>query len=297
VLNAALGLYGAAVLWVAAIALRRGQGWALAVSAFILVVNVAILVTSLRPPNGGWNLSINGLIGLLLLAALIVGWDRVSAWVAGSRPIPDRLGWPIGVLLVAWALVAGFTGRLPDPTQIGPSDIRATAVIACSVPAGSTEGGEPLVPAPTIDLRIIYDRVDVFPRGVLRDAGSWGDVIEVSVEPFSVFPGDIRATSAAPGANADPLDVSALTDLPPSASEIDDQQDIVGEILGTEQRAGRILHIVIPTTTQVGDDRPPEEVGTPLEGMAATIRVHHLDRFTLQGFGECAKAVELEPRH
>jgi hypothetical protein len=297
VLGGLWGAFAAGVIWLAALAIGRGQVWAVVLSGFVCFVNALIFVASLGQPPGGWTISLNGLAGLLLLLRLLANLDEVSRWTQGSQPISNRLGWPIGIPLVGWALIAGFAGHVPDPTQIGPSDVHATALVTCAVPAGATEQGEPLVPTATIDLRVTYDRVDAWPRGLLRDAGSWGDVIEVDVGPLGGWASDIRATGTGPDGHEVAVDISVWAEVPASLGAQGDEDHIVGEILGADQRPGRTIRVVIPTMTTVGDARSPDEVGAPLEGMVATIRVHHLDRFTLRGSGACGEDVPLEPRH
>jgi hypothetical protein len=86
-------------------------------------------------------------------------------------------------------------------------------------------------------------------------------------------------------------------EVPGSIGAQGDEDHIVGELLGADQRPGRPIRVVIPTMTTVGDARPPDEVGAPLEGIVATVRLHHLDRFMLEGFGACGEQVAFEPRH
>ena len=297
-LAAGLGLASAAVLWLAASALYRGQAWALPVSTFVCLVNGIIFFASLGQPPGGVTLSINGLIGLVLFLRLAANLTTLNQWVAASRPIPGRLGWPVAVALVGWSLFIGFGSSIPDPTQIGRGDVRARGTVSCAIPQGTMDAGLPAVPVPTLDLRVTYDRVDAFPRGFFRDAGSWGDVIELNVGPrYDASLGDVRATGTAPDGTTRPIDLSSWTDIPAGLDSVDSERQIVAEILGTEQAAGRTIHLTVPTAAVLGDDGSPPENGLAVGSIVAQVRLHHLDRFTFQGFAECDKPFDLEPMH
>jgi hypothetical protein len=80
-------------------------------------------------------------------------------------------------------------------------------------------------------------------------------------------------------------------DLSPEA-----QRQIVGEILGTDQRAGRTIHLIAPTLPLQVDADHADDPGIPPDGIVASIELRHLDRFTLRGFAGCDAPIQLEPR-
>jgi hypothetical protein len=86
-----------------------------------------------------------------------------------------------------------------------------------------------------------------------------------------------------------------LVDVPTELVTPDDQGRIAGEIHGSDQRPGRTIRVVVPTWPIPADDQP-EELEAPPESIVGMVKVHHLDRFTLQGFGGCGQEVALEPR-
>lgn len=295
VISAAFGAFSAVVLALAATAIRRRQSWAIAVSAVICLENALIFFASFSRPSGGTMISLNGLAGLILLLGVWGNLRVLDDWGAGSGRISLKLGVPVGIGVVGWSLIAGFAPNMPDPTQIGPSDIRATALITCDVPPGPSELGESFVPVRTLDLRVTYDRVDAWPRGLLRDTNSWGDIIEFDAGRFSFAPGDVQARGTLQDGSSEPVDVSWLVDVPTELVTPDDQGRIAGEIHGSDQRPGRTIRVVVPTWPIPADDQP-EELEAPPESIVGMVKVHHLDRFTLQGFGGCGQEVALEPR-
>ncbi|HET7029547.1 MAG TPA: permease prefix domain 1-containing protein [Candidatus Limnocylindrales bacterium] len=294
VLGFTIGVLAAAVIWLAATALRRGQRWAAIVSAYVCLINAVIFFVTLSPSAGGVNVSLNGLLGLVLLFALAANLSSLGVWLARSRPLPSPLGLLVGGVLVAWSVVAGTGGNLPDPSQIGPGDIRASAIVTCGPADGTTESGEPLPPAPTLDLRVTYDRVDPWPRGLLRDGTSWGDVIQLDVGRFYPALGEVRASGVADDGRAETVDVSVWAEVPAELSSANAQDQIVGEILGADQRAGRTIRVIIPTMPILIGDGTSSDDAPALDGIVASIRFHHLDRFTLRGFAECDKQLTLE---
>ena len=296
VVSAAFGSFSAVVLALAATAIRRRQTWAIAVSAFICLVNALIFFASFSQLSGGTTISVNGLAGLVLLLGVWGNLPVLDDWGAGSGRISFRLGVPVGIGVVGWSLIAGFAPDVPDPTQIGPSDIRATALITCAVPPGRPEAGESFVPVRTLDLRVTYDRVDAWPRGLLRDASSWGDIIEFDPGRFFFAPGDVQATGTLQDGSSEPLDVSWLVDVPTELDTSDGERRIAGQIHGSDQRPGRTIRIVVPTSPMPADDGLPEELEAPPDSIVGMVRLYHLDRFTLQGFGACGEEVALEPR-
>lgn len=294
-----MGIGAAVIMWLAATGLRGGRSWAARVSAYVCAVNAAIFFVVLAPPGGGVTISLNGLSGLVLLLTLAAQLTPIGAWVAGSRPISRPLGATVGVVLVAWTVMILTDGAIPDPTQIGPSDIHAVALVTCPDPA-TPAGRDPAQGvARTLDLRITYDRADWSPRGLLRDNLSWGDVIELDVGSAFASLGDVRAAGIDAAGTTQQVNVSMWTDIPAEVSGMGDEPHIVAEILGADQRAGRTIRVIVPTFATVGADdlaNVADVADAPEDGIVATIRIHHLDRFTLEGFASCDQPVTLEAR-
>jgi hypothetical protein len=188
----------------------------------------------------------------------------------------------VGIGLVGWSIVSAFSAAIPDPSQIGPADIHASAAVACATTVGASSDGQPLVPAPIVDLEVVYDRTDLAPVGILRDAQSWGDVIEMTVDPgpaHALFIDTASATTQAPGGSPEPVSFGSIVYAGNGSAA--GREDTVGEILGADQRPGRTIRIHLPLIVDLVDDRQPPDLGTVLPGMETTITLHHLDRFIL----------------
>jgi hypothetical protein len=304
VISAGLLLLGAVVLWLAAEGLRRRQSWATPVVVVNLLLQAATFFVTLFPPGGGWNISLNGIAGLILLLWLANSHVAIDAWTAGSRSVASWLQAATLTALLASAAVAVVGSSLPDPTLIGPDDLSAVASVTCAVgtadtgdttdtadTADTTDAGEPLIPAPTVVLDVTYRRVDAWPRGLVNSNNGWGDTIGMDVTPVPA--GVLVPTAIAvggPGSPDTPVDVSTIIGddkvasmLGQTVSVFDeiDSPSVVGEILGVDQRAGRTIRVTIPTSVNIGDGREFDELGTPLPAMGVNIRLAHLDRFVL----------------
>jgi hypothetical protein len=298
--GASLLVVGATILWLAATGLQRGQSWAVRASLIALLANAVQFFLSLGQPPGGWTVSINGLIGLVLLIAMVASSIAVDQWVAGSKPIRRRLGVPLALGLISWALLPVLPS-VADPTQIGPADIDAIASVSCAV--APSDDGVPRIPSPTVVLAVAYHRVDLAPRGIWRDPSSWGDMIEAAVQSGGVEFGIVTATMTDGSGQTDPVDVSNIVEPDLGSTQFNDGpifgidnengQLVVGEILGADQRAGRTIKITIPTVTNIGDGRPAAEIGTPVDGMYAQVRLSHLGRFVLVANVPCGGQAKL----
>jgi hypothetical protein len=170
--GATIGL-GGAVTWLAAEAFRRGQSWGWTVMTFVLAVQTVILFTSFSTPTRGFNLSLNGLLGFLLLLRLLANGATIRQWVRDSGALPRKLA--VGVASVMVAATAGvfFGDRLPDPTQSGPGDVSVSASIEC----GYDPNIDPSRKMVTVALETVWRQVDPLPLGLARATDAWGDSV------------------------------------------------------------------------------------------------------------------------
>jgi hypothetical protein len=275
----ALVVAGGLVLWLAAEALQRGQRWGHAATLFCLVVNVVILFASFFPPNGGINLSLNGLAGLIILVALL-GNAGVEGWLRGSATLPARIGAVVAAVLLGWALAPYVGDRLPDPTQIGPNDVSVVASMTCatSVEQADSEGIAEIV------VDVTPRRVDAWPLGFLKDGDAWGDAIEVRFADESTFVNPGRVTDLATGAE---LIDSWGERVHPGL----DRNRLATGILGSEMTAGRTIRVTIPAYGQ-----SLFEVGVEPIPIEARVAYGHIDRFLLVGNLECGGRTPLHER-
>jgi hypothetical protein len=87
IIGGILGACSALILGLAATAIRRGQSWAVAVSAFLCLVNALIFFALLGQPPGGWTVSLNGLAGVILLLGVWGNLGVLAGWTARSGRI------------------------------------------------------------------------------------------------------------------------------------------------------------------------------------------------------------------
>ena len=66
---------------------------------WVLAVETFILFYSLSSAGGNANLSINGLIGFLLLVRLLANGATLRGWVAESRSLPRRVGVAVAIVI------------------------------------------------------------------------------------------------------------------------------------------------------------------------------------------------------
>jgi len=92
-----------------------------------------------------------------------------------------------------------------------------------------------------------------------------------------------------------PIDVSRWVEAPDGLTPEGERQ-IVGEILGTDQRAGRTIHLIVPTLPVESDPARADDPGIPSDRPVGSIEVRHVDRFTLRGFPGCDSPIQLQPR-
>lgn len=179
-----LGL-GAVVVWLAAEALRRGQSWGWTVMAWVLAVEAVILFTSTRTPDSTFNISINGLIGFLLLIRLLANGDTFRTWVRRSGELPRRLAVAVAAVMLAWG-IAPFAGPfVADPTQASEADIEVVASVVC----GFNESFDKSMKNLTVTLDITWARIDPLPLGIAKAGEDWGDAVKLHFTDASSIDG------------------------------------------------------------------------------------------------------------
>jgi hypothetical protein len=176
IVGGSLGL-GAVVVWLAAEALRRGQSWGWTVMTWVLAVESVILFTSFKTPGTTFNVSINGLIGFLLLIRLLANGNTLRIWVGRSGELPRRLAVAVAAVMLAWG-IAPFAGPLvADPSQASEADIEVVASVVC----GLDESFEKPMKNLTVTLDITWARIDPFPLGIAKAGEDWGDAVKVHI--------------------------------------------------------------------------------------------------------------------
>lgn len=267
---------GAAVVWLGAEALRRGQAWGLTVVTLALLAHAATLVTTASHPNGGTNLSLNGLVALVLLLRL--GWSGpvASAWVRGSSPLPGRLKATLAVTMIAWTFVPYTALAVPDPTQAGPDDIRVVASVRCGPDAVFDEMEDLIV----VRLDVTWDVVDVAPKGLAR-LEDWGDAVYLQFADSRWLPGGPRLTDAETGEPLDQNGAWGLT-LHPRFRQVESDAGIEAHVM----RPGRTVRLEIPAHGPGDLDELPNHV---------EILYAHRDRFILKTALACGGSGTLVP--
>jgi hypothetical protein len=257
----ALGI-GAVAIWLAAEALRRGQAWGWTVMTWVLAVETVTFFVSLWSPGGNLNVSITGLIGLLLLVRLLANGSTVSAWVRQSGRLPRRVGVGLAAVMIAWGVVP-FAGPLvPDPTQASEADISVLASVAC----GHDYNVDLPLKTVTVALDIMWARIDLLPLGVVKATQDWGDSIKLDLTDAWATGGP-SLVDVATGAGLDQNGAFGLT-LPESFLGQSD-----GGVNASVMRPGRTVRL---TFLAYPTDRDNAEYPSQVD-----IRYAHLDRFVL----------------
>ena len=260
-IGGSLGI-GALAIWLAAEALRRGQSWGWTVMTWVLAVETFILFYSLSSAGGNANLSINGLIGFLLLVRLLANGATLRGWVAESRSLPRRVGVAVAIVMIAWG-AAPFAGPLlADPTQASAADIQVVASVAC----GHDFTFDLPLKTATVTLDVTWARLDLLPLGVVKATEDWGDSIEVQFTDDWTTGGPSLVDTAT-GAELDQNGAYGLT-MPAS---FHGQSD--AGLDASVMRPGRTVRLTLVAYPADRDNaRYPDEID---------IRYAHLDRFVL----------------
>jgi len=272
----ALGL-GAMAIWLAAEALRRGQSWGWTVMTWVLAVETVTFFVSLSSASGNVNVSINGLIGLLLLVRLLANGSTLRGWVRQSGSLPRRVGVAVAIVMIAWG-VAPFAGPLlADPTQASEADINVLASVAC----GHDDNSDPPVKTVTVALDITWARIDLLPLGLVKATQDWGDSIRLGLTDAWATGGP-RMTDVATGAG---LDQNGAYGLTVPASFLLSRADAgVDASVMRPGRTVRLTFLAYPT------DRDNAEYPNEID-----IRYAHLDRFVLATYLACGGHGRLIP--
>ena len=162
-------LLGLAGLVLAYQALERGQRWALWYGiAFAAELVLFGMISVLEAADAGsFNIPIGGFLGAGILLGVASAWDRLKAFVAGSRPIGRRLGTLLVVSLLAPLLMTPAMAAIPDPTQATADDLRLTLSVACGRGDVLETGFPPQhdVQRVTIEADMAWRRGDLLPNG------------------------------------------------------------------------------------------------------------------------------------
>ena len=275
--------------------LALGQVWALRFAAGLaaLVVVMGLRQIADAPPGTTF-------IPLLAIAAgaclvWVVGSEqRISAFVAGSRPIGAVLGIVIGAALLAPTLVAAALPVIHDPTQAGPGDVAMTISMACRI-GPERPSGDPVVdarPLAILTAELAWSRADVLPGGLAGllgrdDANDTAGFRVIDPEPIPIDGGGALPTWMTEP--PDPVVVDAQSgdvvgwfgSSSPSVERI--PRTIGSFTIGIDNgriRAGRTIRIVWSLApTQDGPPAWPR----------AEVAYAHLDRFVLIGTVGCGE--------
>jgi hypothetical protein len=271
-----LGL-GAIAIWLAAEALRRGQSWGWTVMTWVLAVETVTFFVSLSSASGNVNVSINGLIGLLLLVRLLANGSTLRGWVRQSGSLPRRVGVAVAIVMIAWGVTPFAGPLLADPTQASEADINVLASVAC----GHDYNSDPPVKTVTVALDITWARIDLLPLGLVKATQDWGDSIRLDLTDAWATGGP-RLTDVATGAD---LDQNGAYGLTVPASFLLSRTDAgVDASVMRPGRTVRLTFLAYPT------DRENAEYPNEID-----IRYAHLDRFVLATYLACGGHGRLIP--
>ena len=285
----------AAILdWLATLAILAGQRWGFLVGLFVTVV---MLLAGLGQMTSGpgTTISLSGIAAAVTLIAIAVNGEGVDRWFAESGRLPAPTAAAVGVFVAVSTLVGLAPGQLPDPTQIGPQDITATAAVSCrTVPEpglNDVDGAAELDPnARQLEIdtmaTVTWHRTDWYPKGFSVGPEGYGDAV--------AFLADVPSNRrAAPILELWPQDVgvefgSWASSVPEEVSNMEaaggDVRGIDGQIIraGSEVtvRSRLVAHIV-------GD------LGQNIEPPSVEVSYWHLDRFRLRASVSCGQEAQL----
>jgi hypothetical protein len=273
IVGGSLGL-GAVVVWLAAEALRRGQSWGWTVMTWVLVVETVVLFSSTRTPGTTFNISINGLIGFLLLIRLLANGTTLRMWVGRSGELPRRLAVAIIAVMLAWG-IAPFAGPLvADPTQASGGDIEVVASVVC----GLDESFNGPMKSLTVTLDITWARIDPLPLGIAKVGEDWGDAVKLDFTDAWASGGP-RLVDALTGEDLDQNGAYGLT-VPASftTASFYDQPTDAG-VDASVMRPGRTVRLTLVAFPSSQPDQIDQAVGDyPSE---VEIQYAHRDQFVL----------------
>jgi hypothetical protein len=265
---------GCVVLWLASVAVARGQRWAYRVAIAVAVLMVAQGVVQLLA-GPGLQISLTGIGAAAVLLLAGSQGQAVEAWLGPPKPLPRRLGVSVALCVgLSYALGWGVAA-VPDPTQIGPADVAAGAAVACG--DGGPGWDDPAAwRTVTVTVTLHWNRVDLLPRGLAyRDA--YGSAL--TFEPASP-PGVFLANGMAT------IEVVEPGDAPPPDYESGSWGNSVPEEVGLIDSVRGIDHEYIAagrTIRVTAEHLAPAEAAEEAGGWPpyVLIRYYHLDRFVL----------------
>ncbi|MEA2549643.1 MAG: hypothetical protein QOE42_2241 [Chloroflexota bacterium] len=294
----AVGIASGAFLAISVLAFRAlalGQVWAL---RFAVGVAGVALILGLRqiadaPPDTIF-IPLLAIAAGACLAWVVASERRVSAFVAGSRPIGRVLGVVVGAALLAPTLVSAALPAIHDPTQAGPGDVAMTISMACRIGPELPSGDAVADARPTAILtaELAWSRADVLPRGLAGllgrdDANDTAGFRVIDPAPIPIDGGGGFPTWLLELENPTVIDVQSGETVGwfgSSSPSVERIPDTIGSFtVGIDNnriRAGRTIRIVwalVPT--QDGPTAWPR----------AEVAYAHLDRFVLIGRVGCGE--------
>lgn len=183
------GLLAYVAVLIALMACNARQRWALGFAAFelpFLVWWAAVLLWSGMAVEALGATVVGLLAGTATIAALAPARTRESAqqsvlrriardldprglarWLY-RRPLPRRMLVGLAILLILGSAAPVVALNLPDPTQIGPSELQVGLSVVCT----RNDSGE--LRAVDVTASFVFSRTDAWPNGVMRALGGGG---------------------------------------------------------------------------------------------------------------------------
>jgi hypothetical protein len=271
----------------AAVAILRGQRWGFFVG---LLAGVVVLVQGLADMTSGpgTRISLSGIAAAIILIAVAANGSGVDRWFEASGRLPRSTAAAVG-LVAALSSVAGVApNALPDPTQMGPADIAASAAVTCwTEPEPPPEEGTEPAEEPDPNARLLHIRTvatiqwlraDWYPKGFATDR--YGDAIaflpDVATSPMGApvidpWPPDIEYETGGWGSTV-PEEVASVEQAGGDVRGIDHQLIRAGNRITVQSE--QVAHIV-------------GELGQNIEPPSVEITYWHLDRFRLRAELRC----------
>jgi hypothetical protein len=294
----AVGIASGAFLAMSVLAFRGlalGQVWALRFAAGLagLVVVMGLRQIADAPPDTIF-IPLLGIAAGVCLVWVVASERRVSAFVAGSRPIGRALGIVVGAALLAPTLASAALPGIHDPTQAGPGDVAMSISMTCRMgpeqPSGDAVADAR--PMATLTAELAWSRADVLPGGLAGllgrdDANDTAGFRVIDPTPIPIDGGGSLPTWLLELDNPIVIDVQSGETVGwfgSSSPSVERIPDTIGSFtVGIDNnriRGGRTIRIVWALV--------PMQDG-PTAWPRAEVAYAHLDRFVLIGKVGCGE--------